>query len=77
VSITSESFTAAMVDAGLPDDEAIGITELFTTVLDGRNATVTAGVTEALGRPARDFSDWARATAATGVWTGAPMGVTS
>ena len=66
-----------MVDAGLPVDEAIGITELFTTVLDGRNATVTDGVEQALGRPARDFADWARATAATGVWSGATMGVTS
>ena len=60
-----------------PSHEAVGITELFTTVLDGRNATVTNGVEEALGRPARDFADWARSTAATGVWSGATMGVTS
>ena len=77
VSIPPDAFTAAMIDAGLPADEAVGITGLFTTVLDGRNATVTNGVEEALGRPARDFSDWARSTAATGVWTGATIGVTS
>jgi uncharacterized protein YbjT (DUF2867 family) len=77
VSIPPEAFTAAMVDAGLPVDEAVGITELFATVLDGRNATATDGVGEALGRPARDFADWARSTATTGVWSGAAMGVTS
>ena len=41
---------------------------LFETVLDGRNAYVTDGVTRALGRAPRDFSDYARSTAATGVW---------
>ena len=42
--------------------------ELFAVVLDGRNSPVTHGVEDALGRPARDFSDYARATAAAGVW---------
>lgn len=42
--------------------------ELFTVVLDGRNSSVADGVEAALGRPARDFSDYARRTAATGVW---------
>jgi uncharacterized protein YbjT (DUF2867 family) len=41
---------------------------LFTEVLDGRNAHVTDGVQRALGRPPRDFRDFARETAATGVW---------
>jgi hypothetical protein len=38
-------------------------------VLDGRNATVCDGVQRVLGRPARDFADYARDTAATGVWS--------
>jgi hypothetical protein len=37
-------------------------------VLDGRNASVTDGVTRALGRAPRDFSQYVRDTAATGVW---------
>jgi uncharacterized protein YbjT (DUF2867 family) len=41
---------------------------LFTEVLDGRNASVTDGVQRALGRPPRDFRDFARETAAAGVW---------
>jgi uncharacterized protein YbjT (DUF2867 family) len=71
VSIAPDAFTTAMVDAGVPLEDAIGITGLFTTVLDGRNASVTDGVEQAIGRPGRDFSDWARSAAATGVWTGA------
>lgn len=42
--------------------------ELCTVVLDGRNTPVKHGVEQALGRPARDFSDYVRAAAATGVW---------
>ncbi|PMZ30879.1 NmrA family transcriptional regulator, partial [Pseudomonas sp. GW247-3R2A] len=41
---------------------------LFTTVLDGRNTPLANGVQRALGRPARDFSDYVRRTAATKIW---------
>jgi hypothetical protein len=41
---------------------------LFTEVLDGRNARLADGVRQALGREPRDFADYARDTAATGVW---------
>jgi uncharacterized protein YbjT (DUF2867 family) len=44
------------------------LSEIFATILDGRNAQPTDGVQRALGRPPRDFSDYARETAATGVW---------
>jgi hypothetical protein len=44
------------------------LNERFTVVLDGRNSQVMHGVEDALGRPARDFSDYARNSAATGVW---------
>jgi hypothetical protein len=44
--------------------------DLFTEVLDGRNAYVTDGVQRALGRPPRDFADFARDAAAAGVWRG-------
>jgi hypothetical protein len=42
-------------------------------VLDGRNADTTDGVRRALGREARDFSDFARLVAASGVWDPAPV----
>jgi hypothetical protein len=49
---------------GLPED----LGDLFHLITDGRNAHVTDGVQRALGRPPRDFADYARAAAATGVW---------
>jgi hypothetical protein len=50
------------------------LTYLFTEVLDGRNAHLTDGVRRALGREPKDFSDYVRDTAATGVWNGARLG---
>ena len=43
-------------------------TYLFGEVLDGRNAHLTDGVQRALGRQPRDFRDYARDAAATGIW---------
>jgi len=45
------------------------LSERFARVLDGRNEQVTGDVERVLGRPARDFADYARNTAATGVWS--------
>ena len=42
---------------------------LFGTVLDGRNARLTPGVEQALGRPPRDFAAYARQAAAAGAWS--------
>ncbi|MET0532990.1 MAG: NmrA family transcriptional regulator [Steroidobacter sp.] len=65
--ISQEAFVEA-VGPYVPKDIVELLIELFTVVLDGRNVKVMNGVQEALGRPARDFADYARATAATGVW---------
>jgi hypothetical protein len=46
------------------------LTYLFSEVLDARNAHLADGVQRALGREPRDFADYARVTAATGVWNG-------
>jgi uncharacterized protein YbjT (DUF2867 family) len=67
VQVTPEAFEAAMRPYA-PKDIIDLLLELFTVVLDGRNVNVMNGVPEALGRPARDFSEYVRATAATGVW---------
>ena len=66
--ISPADFAVGMRRAGVPDDVVALLAELFTVVLDGRNSPMTHGVEDALGRPARDFSDYVRATAATGVW---------
>jgi hypothetical protein len=43
------------------------LTYLFSEVLDGRNASLTDGVRRAVGREPKDFADYARDAAATGV----------
>ena len=66
--IAPADFEAGMVSAGLPADLVALLMMLFTEVLDGRNAQVADGVERALGRPARDFGDFAKAAAASGAW---------
>ena len=66
--ISSEDFAAGMRSVGVPDEVVHLLDKLFTITLDGRNSEVQYGVTEALGRPARDFSDYARTAAAAGAW---------
>jgi uncharacterized protein YbjT (DUF2867 family) len=66
--ISPEDFAAGLAADGVPPDIVDFLVDLFGTVLDGRNIAVGDGVERVLGRPARDFADYARVTAATGVW---------
>lgn len=68
VQITTEEYASLLKSAQLPPDLVTLITYLFTEVLDGRNASIADGVTRALGRAPRDFSQYARDTAANGIW---------
>jgi uncharacterized protein YbjT (DUF2867 family) len=70
--ISMTEYAAGLEQAQLAPEFIDLIKYLFTEVLDGRNASVQDGVTRALGRPPRDFSDYVRETAATGVWTTGP-----
>ncbi|AUH40587.1 NmrA family transcriptional regulator [Streptomyces sp. CMB-StM0423] len=68
VTIPLADFTGGLAAEGAPQEVSDLLTYLFTSVLDGRNAHLDDGVGQLLGRPARDFAGYARATAATGVW---------
>ena len=62
---------AAMRDEQVARGRGVGCSRyLFTEVLDGRNAALADGVQRALGREPRDFAEYARRAAATGVWNG-------
>jgi len=67
-SIPMDTFASALAEQGTPADLVGLLRYLFTEVLDGRNASLADGVQRALGREPRDFADYARTTAATGVW---------
>ncbi|MBO9427266.1 NAD(P)H-binding protein [Labrenzia sp. R4_1] len=47
------------------------ITEIARETLDGRNAHLADGVQRALGRPPKDFADYARDAARSGAWSAA------
>jgi uncharacterized protein YbjT (DUF2867 family) len=68
VPISIEENAAAAAEQGVPGDLIELLTYLFSEVLDGRNAHVADGVQRALGREPKDFADFARDAAATGVW---------
>jgi uncharacterized protein YbjT (DUF2867 family) len=68
VPVSIEDFAAAAAEQGVPGDVVEGLSLLFGEVLDGRNAHLADGVQRALGRAPRDFGDYARDAAATGIW---------
>ncbi len=74
VPITVEEFTATAAEQGVPDEFVELLSYLFSEVLDGRNAHVAGGVQRALGRPPRDFAEFAHDAAASGAWTPAQAG---
>ena len=56
IQISTEVFEQEMLKQGVPVDTISMLLFLFNEVLDGRNAYVTQGVEQALGRKPRDFS---------------------
>jgi uncharacterized protein YbjT (DUF2867 family) len=70
VSISADDYRAELFRQGVPEDFIELVLYLFATLFDGRNTPLADGVQRALGRPPRDFCDYVRQTAATGVWGG-------
>ena len=74
--ISPEEHAVEAAGHGVPDEVIDLLTYLFGEVLDGRNMRTTDGVRSALRRAPRDFRDFARTAAATGIWNlGVPAGV--
>ncbi|MEV3993991.1 NmrA family NAD(P)-binding protein [Streptomyces sp. NPDC049837] len=64
IPVSIDDYRAVLKENGLPVEFA----DLFGLILDGRNASVVNGVEEAIGRKPKDFSDFAKDAAASGVW---------
>jgi uncharacterized protein YbjT (DUF2867 family) len=69
VDVPHEAFVSEVASSGAPEEVVWMLDYLFATVLDGRNAHLTDGVQRALGREPRDFRDYAREVAASGLWS--------
>lgn len=66
--ITLEAYEQMLREFQVPEDYIWLIKYLFTEVLVEKNSAVSDDVRKVLGRPAKDFSDFARETARSGVW---------
>jgi uncharacterized protein YbjT (DUF2867 family) len=72
VPVSLEEHAAEAAEHGVPAEVVELLTYLFSEVVDGRNANTTDGVQRALGREPKDFADYARDAATSGVWNGKP-----
>ena len=68
VPITVEEYATALAESDVPGNLIALLRYLFAEVLDGRNAKLADGVQRSLRREPREFADYVRRTAATGVW---------
>ncbi len=68
VPMSQQEYATGLAAQGVPQAVIELLNYLFSEVLDGRNAELTDGVRRALGRAPRDFRDYARRAAASGVW---------
>lgn len=68
-SCSIDEFAAGATADGMPAREARILATVFAQVFDGRNAQVTDDVYRVLGRPPRRFAEFARAAAASGIWS--------
>jgi uncharacterized protein YbjT (DUF2867 family) len=69
VDLEPEQHVAELVEYGVPLEDAEAIRDLFAVIRNHRSEYVSEGVQQVLGRAPRDFSDWARSVAQTGVWS--------
>ena len=66
--VTIDAYAEMLRDAQMPEDVIWLVSYLFGSVLDGRNERLSDDILRVLGRPPRDFADFARDVAATGFW---------
>ena len=73
IPIPHAAFVSGVQESGAPKEVVWMLDYLFSTVLDGRNAYLTDGIQRALGRSPKDFAEYAKAVATTGLWREAAL----
>ncbi|MEU6143963.1 NAD(P)H-binding protein [Streptomyces sp. NPDC047081] len=66
--VSAREYGENLAGFGVPPEEVAFLVELFESLLDGRNAYLSDGVQQVLGREPRDFTEFAREAAAAGTW---------
>ena len=72
-SITMDEYEKMLREFQVPEDYIWLIRYLFTEVLVASNSVVTDDIQKVLGRQPRDFTEYARETAESGVWNPVPL----
>ncbi|HEX8014421.1 MAG TPA: NAD(P)H-binding protein [Flavobacterium sp.] len=67
-SLSVDEYIGMLREYQVPEDELWLVNYLFTEVLDGRNSSITNDIEKVLGRKAKDFTDYVKETAQTGIW---------
>ncbi|MFD5573934.1 NAD(P)H-binding protein [Streptomyces cadmiisoli] len=68
--VSAREYGARLAGFGVPPEEVGLLVDVFDTLLDGRNAYLSDGVQQVLGREPRDFAEFAAEAAAAGTWRG-------
>lgn len=66
--VSAREYGERLAGFGVPEGEADALVEAFEQLLDGRNAYLSDGVRQVLGREPRDFTEFAREAAAAATW---------
>jgi uncharacterized protein YbjT (DUF2867 family) len=66
--LTLDEYVEMLREYQVPEDHIWLANYLFTEVLDGRNSSVKNDIEKVLGRKAKDFSEYVKTNANTGVW---------
>ncbi|MFI8947136.1 NmrA family transcriptional regulator [Streptomyces sp. NPDC053750] len=66
--VSPHAYGENLAGFGVPTEEVAFLVELFGALLDGRNAHLSDGVQQVLGRAPRDFGDFVREEVAAGAW---------
>ncbi|MEV5343909.1 NmrA family transcriptional regulator [Streptomyces sp. NPDC052676] len=66
--VAARAYGERLAEFGLPPEEVAYLVDLFDSLLDGRNAHLSDGVRQVLGREPRDFTAYAEEAAAAGAW---------
>lgn len=67
--LSVQEYAAQLKEYQVSQDYIGLLSYLFSEILDGRNASISHGVEEALGRKPKDFLEYVKETLASGVWT--------
>ncbi|MDH6566995.1 uncharacterized protein YbjT (DUF2867 family) [Streptomyces sp. SAI-117] len=66
--VSAKEYGERLAGFGVPEAEVGALVEAFEQLLDGRNAYLSDGVRQVLGRAPRDFTEFAREAEAAGTW---------